>query len=578
MSSRVKKFLSFYKPYKGIFLMDMLCAFVVAAVTLIYPLVVRYITNDLLVNCPKEQIGAEITKLAVMLMALFILNAVCNYYITCKGHIMGSMMERDMRNEIFEHYQKLSFSFYDEQKTGQLMSRITNDLFDITELCHHGPEDLAISIVKFVGAFIILFQINSLLTILVFLFIPVMFVFAFVMRKRMRMTSKRNRERIADINAQIEDNLSGIRVVKSFANEEIEIEKFHTGNQKFLASKRDSYHAMADFHVGLGFFINMIHFAVVIGGGFFILKERLLLTDLLTFLLYINNLIEPVQKLINFTEQFQNGITGFERFMDILEIEPDIIDKENAEELKDVKGEITFENVAFKYNSASSEVFRNINMQIDAGNYVALVGSSGVGKTTMCSLIPRFYEVSEGKICIDGKDISEVTLKSLRNNIGVVQQDVYLFTGSILDNIRYGKMDATREEIIEAAKNANAHEFIMELPNGYDTDIGQRGVKLSGGQKQRLSIARVFLKNPPILIFDEATSALDNESEKVVQESLEKLAKDRTTLVIAHRLSTIRNAENIIVLTENGIEEQGTHEELIKRGGVYKTLYTVNQN
>ncbi len=578
MNSRVKKFLSFYKPYMGIFLTDMLCAFVVAAVTLIYPLVVRYITNDLLVNCPKEQIGAEIIKLAVMLMGLFILNAVCNYYVTCKGHIMGAMMERDMRNEIFGHYQKLSFNFYDDQKTGQLMSRITNDLFDITELCHHGPEDLAISIVKFVGAFLILVQINPLLTIIVFLFIPVMFVFAYIMKKRMRTTSKRNRERIAEINAQIEDNLSGIRVVKSFANEEIEIEKFGEGNQRFLASKHDSYHAMADFHVGLGFFINMINFTVVIGGGFLILKEKLLLTDLLTFLLYINNLIEPVQKLINFTEQFQNGITGFERFMDILEIEPDIIDKEGAVELKEVKGEITFEKVAFKYNSGTSEVFRNISMNIPAGDYVALVGSSGVGKTTMCSLIPRFYEASEGRILIDGKNITDVTLKSLRNNIGVVQQDVYLFTGTILDNIRYGKMDATREEIIEAAKNANAHDFIMELPNGYDTDIGQRGVKLSGGQKQRLSIARVFLKNPPILIFDEATSALDNESEKVVQESLEKLAKDRTTLVIAHRLSTIRNANNIIVLTEDGIEEQGTHEELLERNGVYKNLYTVSQS
>lgn len=578
MKPRVKKFLSFYKPYMGIFLTDMLCAFVVAAVTLIYPLVVRYITNDLLVNCPKEQIGAEMAKLAVMLFALFILNAVCNYYVTCKGHIMGAMMECDMRNEIFGHYQKLSFNFYDDQKTGQLMSRITNDLFDITELCHHGPEDLAISIVKFVGAFLILVQINPLLTIIVFLFIPIMFVFAFVMKKRMRMTSKRNRERIADINAQIEDNLSGIRVVKSFANEDIEIEKFGEGNQRFLASKHDSYHAMADFHVGLGFFINMINFTVVIGGGFFILKEKLLLTDLLTFLLYINNLIEPVQKLINFTEQFQNGITGFERFMDILEIEPDIIDKEDAVELKDVKGEITFENVSFKYNSGTSEVFRNISMNIPAGDYVALVGSSGVGKTTMCSLIPRFYEASEGRIRIDGKDITDVTLKSLRNNIGVVQQDVYLFTGTILDNIRYGKMDATREEIIEAAKNANAHDFIMELPNGYDTDIGQRGVKLSGGQKQRLSIARVFLKNPPILIFDEATSALDNESEKVVQESLEKLAKNRTTLVIAHRLSTIRNAKNIIVLTEDGIKEQGTHEELMEQNGVYKNLYTVSQH
>ena len=578
MSSRMKKFLSFYKPYIGIFLLDMICAFVVAGVTLIYPLVVRYITNDLLVNCPKDQVSMEIGKLAILLLGLFILSAVCNYFVACKGHIMGSMMERDMRNEIFEHYQKLSFTFYDNQKTGQLMSRITNDLFDITELCHHGPEDLVISVIKFVGAFVILVRINALLTFIVFLFIPIMFVFALFMRKQMRRTSKRNRERIGDINARIEDSLSGIRVVKSFANEEIEIEKFGEGNQAFLASKRDSYHAMANFHVGLGFFINMIHFAVVIGGGFFILKEKLLLTDLLTFLLYINNLIEPVQKLINFTEQFQNGITGFERFMDIMEIEPDIVDKEDAKELKDIRGEIEFKNVSFKYNEATSEVFRNIDLNIKAGEYVALVGSSGVGKTTMCSLIPRFYDVSEGNILIDGINVSDVTLKSLRSNIGVVQQDVYLFAGTIMENIRYGKMDATKEEIIEAAKNANAHDFIMELPNGYDTDIGQRGVKLSGGQKQRLSIARVFLKNPPILIFDEATSSLDNESEKVVQESLERLAKNRTTIVIAHRLSTIRNAKNILVLTEEGIKEQGTHEQLMKLDGIYKGLYMVSQS
>ena len=577
MSSRMKKFLSFYKPYIGIFLLDMICAFVVAGVTLIYPLVVRYITNDLLVNCPKDQISVEIGKLAILLLGLFILSAVCNYFVACKGHIMGSMMERDMRNEIFEHYQKLSFTFYDNQKTGQLMSRITNDLFDITELCHHGPEDLVISVIKFVGAFVILVRINALLTFIVFLFIPIMFVFALFMRKQMRRTSKRNRERIGDINARIEDSLSGIRVVKSFANEEIEIEKFGEGNQAFLASKKDSYHAMANFHVGLGFFINMIHFAVVIGGGLFILKEKLLLTDLLTFLLYINNLIEPVQKLINFTEQFQNGITGFERFMDIMEIEPDIVDKEDAKELKNIKGEIAFKNVSFKYNEATSEVFRNIDLNIKAGEYVALVGSSGVGKTTMCSLIPRFYDVSEGNILIDGMNISDVTLKSLRSNIGVVQQDVYLFAGTIMENIRYGKMDATKEEIIEAAKNANAHDFIMELPNGYDTDIGQRGVKLSGGQKQRLSIARVFLKNPPILIFDEATSSLDNESEKVVQESLERLAKNRTTIVIAHRLSTIRNAKNILVLTEEGIKEQGTHEQLMQLDGIYKGLYMVSQ-
>ena len=577
MSSRMKKFLSFYKPYIGIFLLDMICAFVVAGVTLIYPLVVRYITNDLLVNCPKDQVSMEIGKLAILLFGLFILSAVCNYFVTCKGHIMGSMMERDMRNEIFEHYQKLSFTFYDNQKTGQLMSRITNDLFDITELCHHGPEDLVISVIKFVGAFVILVRINALLTFIVFLFIPIMFAFALFMRKQMRRTSKRNRERIGDINARIEDSLSGIRVVKSFANEEIEIEKFGEGNQAFLASKKDSYHAMANFHVGLGFFINMIHFAVVIGGGLFILREKLLLTDLLTFLLYINNLIEPVQKLINFTEQFQNGITGFERFMDIMEIEPDIVDKEDAKELKNIKGEIAFKNVSFKYNEATSEVFRNINLNIKAGEYVALVGSSGVGKTTMCSLIPRFYDVSEGNILIDGINVSDVTLKSLRANIGVVQQDVYLFAGTIMENIRYGKIDATKEEIIEAAKNANAHDFIMELPNGYDTDIGQRGVKLSGGQKQRLSIARVFLKNPPILIFDEATSSLDNESEKVVQESLERLAKNRTTIVIAHRLSTIRNAKNIIVLTEEGIKEQGTHEQLMRLDGIYKGLYMVSQ-
>lgn len=559
-------------------MLDMLCAFIIAGVALVYPLIVRFITNDLLVNYSREQIPMELIKAAFFLLAIFILQFFCNYFVTYKGHVMGAMMEYDMRTELFSHYQKLSFNFYDNQKTGQLMSRITNDLFDITELCHHGPEDLVISIIKFVGAFVILMRINVRLTLLVFLFLPIMFVFAMVIRKRMHRAFKKNREKIADINANIEDNLSGIRVVKSFANEELEMEKFKEGNDGFLSSKRNSYKNMATFHSGLGFFINMINFAVVIGGGFFISDGKISLSDLVTFLLYVSNLIEPVQKLINFTEQFQNGITGFERFMDILEIEPDIVDKKDAVELKNVKGDITFENVSFKYNDANSEVFRNINLHVNAGAYVALVGSSGVGKTTMCSLIPRFYETSEGHIYIDGMDIKDIKLKSLRSNIGVVQQDVYLFTGTILDNIRYGKMDATREEIIEAAKNANAHEFIMELPNGYDTDIGQRGVKLSGGQKQRLSIARVFLKNPPILIFDEATSALDNESEKVVQESLERLAKNRTTFVIAHRLTTIRNAKDIIVLTEDGIKERGTHEQLMKQKGIYQGLYTVNQN
>lgn len=561
----------------GLFLTDMLCAFVIAGVTLIYPLIVRFITNDLLINYPKDEIPLELIKIGVFLLVIFVIQFFCNYFVNYKGHMMGAKMEYDMRTELFSHYQKLSFNFYDNQKTGQLMSRITNDLFDITELCHHGPEDLVISIIKFFGAFIILMNINVKLTLIVFLFLPIMFVFAMFIRKRMHRAFKKNREKIADINANIEDNLSGIRVVKSFANEELEMEKFKAGNDGFLTSKRNSYMNMANFHSGLGFFINLINFAVVIGGGFFIYKGNISLADLVTFLLYVNNLIEPIQKLINFTEQFQNGITGFERFMDILEIEPDITDKKDAIELKNVKGDIIFDKVSFKYNDANSEVFKNINLDVKAGSYIALVGSSGVGKTTMCSLIPRFYEASEGHIYIDGTDIKDIKLASLRNNIGVVQQDVYLFTGTILDNIRYGNMEATKEQIIEAAKNANAHDFIMELPNGYDTDIGQRGVKLSGGQKQRLSIARVFLKNPPILIFDEATSALDNESEKVVQESLERLARNRTTFVIAHRLSTIRNAKDIIVLTEEGIKERGTHEELMKEQGIYQSLYMVNQ-
>ncbi|MEG1459444.1 MAG: ABC transporter ATP-binding protein [Acetivibrio sp.] len=577
MSSRTKKFLSFYKPYKGLFAADMFCALAVAMISLINPLIVRYITNDLLVNNQIEKITGIIINIGVGMLLLAVLQFLCNYFVAYKGHMMGAKMEYDMRNEIFDHYQKLSFNFYDDQKTGQLMSRITNDLFDITELCHHGPEDLILSLIKLIGAFVILLHVNKVLTLLVFAFIPVMILFAMFMRKRMRRAFRKNREKIADINARIEDNLSGIRVVKSFANEELEMEKFEEGNSNFLNSKRDSYVNMANFHSGLNLFIALINIAVVIGGGLFIAKSYINLGDLITFLLYINTLIEPIQKLINFTEQFQNGITGFDRFMDIMEIEPDIVDRPQAKELSKVKGEIIFEKVAFKYHDSMQEVFHDINLKVDAGDYVALVGSSGVGKTTMCSLIPRFYETSQGNIFIDGKNIKDITLKSLRKNIGVVQQDVYLFAGSIMENIRYGQMNATEEEIIKASKAANAHEFIMELPDGYDTYIGQRGIKLSGGQKQRLSIARVFLKNPPILIFDEATSALDNESEKVVQESLEKLAKNRTTFVIAHRLTTIRNAKNIIVLTEEGIEERGTHEELMKQEGFYKNLYTINQ-
>ncbi len=572
---KFKKFLSYYRPYLKLFAADMVCAFGAAGISLIYPLIVRYITNDILVNYEITEAVSVIIKLALAMVGLAILELFCNYFISYQGHVMGAKMEYDMRNDIFNHFQKLSFNFYDNQKTGQLMSRITNDLFEITELCHHGPEDIIISIIKFVGAFIILIGINVPLTLLLFIFLPVMFFFAWKMKTRMNVAFKANRQRISEINAQIEDNLSGIRVVKSFANEDIEVDKFKEGNGRFVASKKLSYKEMGTFHSGLGLFTSLINVGVIVGGSLMIAKGVIKLSDLLTFLLYVNNVVEPVRKLINFTEQFQNGITGFERFMEIMDTEPDIQDEKDAIVLKDVKGDISFTDVAFRYEGTLSPVFCNIDLEVKAGDYMALVGSSGVGKTTLCSLIPRFYDVTNGTIKIDGKDIRKVTMRSLRNSIGIVQQDVYLFAGSVADNIRYGKPDATMEEIVEAAKNANAHDFIMELPDGYDTYIGQRGIKLSGGQKQRLSIARVFLKNPPILIFDEATSALDNESEKVVQESLEKLAKNRTTFVIAHRLSTIKNAKNILVLGEDGIKERGTHEELLAKGGVYAGLYTM---
>lgn len=573
MSSKTKKFLSYYRPYLGLFFSDMFFALLASAVSLVYPMIVRYITNDVLANSEFNEAIPIIIKLLFVMLGLALLEFGSTYFISYQGHIMGAKMEYDMRNDLFEHYQKLSFNFYDNQKTGQLMSRITNDLFDITELCHHGPEDIVISIIKMIGAFVILTQINLPLTLLVFTFLPIMFVFAYIMRGRMRNAFKKNRERIAEINAQVEDNLSGIRVVKSFANEELEIDKFHQGNSRFVDSKRYSYRAMSTFHSGLTLFTAFINIAMIAGGGIFIANNIINVSDLLTFLLYINTLIEPVKKLINFTETFQNGMTGFDRFYDILSIQPDIQDKDNAIELNQVKGEIEFHNVAFRYNDTTSEVFRNIDLKVDAGEYIALVGSSGVGKTTMCSLIPRFYEVSEGYITIDGRDIRDITLRSLRKNIGIVQQDVYLFAGTVMDNIKYGRFEATEAEVIEAAKNANAHDFIMEFPNGYQTYIGQRGIKLSGGQKQRLSIARVFLKNPPILIFDEATSSLDNESEKVVQDSMEKLAHNRTTFVIAHRLSTIKNAKKILVLTEEGIKETGTHEELLALNGIYAGLY-----
>ena len=551
----------------------MICAMIGAGITLAFPMITRYITGVILVENPVEL--SIIYKLGIVMLALVVVEFFCNFYIAYQGHVMGTYMERDIRNELFEHYQKLSFSFYDEQKTGQLMSRITNDIFSLTELYHHGPEDIVISFIKFVGAFVILSTINLKLTLIVFAFIPVMGGFALYYNKKMKKAFKRNKQRIGDINARIEDNLSGIRVVKSFATEHEEMDKFKVENTNFVNSKRNSYLYMAKYHSGLGVFTSMITVAVIFFGALFISQQAITTPDLIAFVLYIANLIDPVKKLINFTEQFQEGATGFERFMEILEVQPDIQNSPNAKPLENIKGHIVFDHVGFRYNEKNDFVFKDMNLDVNPGEYIALVGSSGVGKTTICSLLPRFYEVTEGRILVDNQDIKDVTLSSLRENIGIVQQDVYLFAGTIMDNIRYGKFDATDEEVIEAAKQANAHDFIMELPEGYDTDCGQRGVKLSGGQKQRLSIARVFLKNPPILIFDEATSALDNESEHIVQESLESLAKNRTTFVIAHRLSTIKNARRICVLTEHGIEEQGSHEELLALDGQYAYLYNM---
>ncbi len=572
MKENLKKMVSYYRPYKGTFFLDMFFAFVASIISLVIPLVVRYITT----NVTKMDINEAVRRIiiiGIVLIVLVLIQFASNYFITNIGHVMGAKMEYNMRAEIFAHYQKLSFSFFDEQKVGQLMSRITNDLFEITELLHHGPENLAISFIKIIGALIILSSISGYLTIAAFILLPFMFIYAFIMNKKMKKAFKENRVQIAEINTQIEDNLSGIRVVKSFANEDIEKEKFKVGNDGFLRAKKKSYFYMGFYHSGMTAFTMLINVTVIMIGGILMAKGMVPVADFVTFLLYINVFTDPIRTLIEFAEQFQNGYSGFERFMEILAIEPDIKDSPNAVPLENVKGDIVFDDVSFKYKDTAHRVLRHINLDVKAGSYVALVGSSGGGKTTLCSLIPRFYEVTKGSVRIDGKDVRDVTLESLRKNIGIVQQDVYLFAGTVYDNIRYGKPDATREEVMEAAKLANAHDFIMELPNGYDTDIGQRGIKLSGGQKQRLSIARVFLKNPPILIFDEATSALDNESESIVKESLEKLAHNRTTFVIAHRLSTIRNAENILVLTENGIEESGTHDELMSKNGIYAQLY-----
>ena len=574
MKEKLKRLIGYYKPYKNIFFADMFFAMLGASITLTLPLIVRYITGTV-VEQPMEIASKTIIQLGIVMIVMVLVETGCNWYITYYGHVMGARMEHDMRNEIFGHYQKLSFTFFDNQKVGHLLSRVTSDLFDITELLHHGPEDIVISSIKLVGAFIILLTVNLKLAAVAIVIVLVMLVYAVNMNRKMKRAFKENRARIADINTQIEDSLSGIRVVKSFSNEETEMEKFREGNARFVSSKSRTYRYMGIYHSGMNMFSTLITVGSLIMGACLLTAGELDTADLVTFLLYINNFVEPVKKLVNFTEQFQNGYSGYERFLEIMEINPDIADAPNAISMEKAEGNISFDNVTFHYSKTNEDVLKNVSLNVKQGEYVALVGSSGAGKTTLCSLIPRFYDVAEGSVKLDGIDIRDLKLKDLRRQIGIVQQDVYLFAGTVMENIRYGKPEATDEEVVEAAKAANAHAFIMSLPDGYNTDIGQRGVKLSGGQKQRLSIARVFLKNPPVLIFDEATSALDNESEKIVQKSLEKLASDRTTFVIAHRLSTIRNAQRILVLTENGIEEEGTHESLLAKGGVYAGLYEI---
>ena len=552
----------------GIFVADMFFAFGAAAVSLVIPLVVRYITSEV-VYWGSSQALHTIVQLGVFMLVLIAAQCYCNYFISNYGHVMGARIEYDMRAEIFSHYQKLSFRFYDDQKVGQLMSRITSDLFDITELLHHGPENIVISLIRIIGAFVIMINISPRLTLAAFALVPFMLVYAYVFNKKMKRAFRMNRVKIADINSQIEDNLSGIRVVKSFANEEIENEKFKKGNDGFLDAKKNSYRYMGGYNAGLTAFTTAITVVVMLSGGVMIARGKGNITDLITFLLYINVFTEPIKTLIDFTEQFQNGYSGFERFMEMISVIPDIKDAPDAQSMQEVKGNISFENVSFHYADSDQMVLNHVNLDVPAGEYVALVGSSGAGKSTLCSLIPRFYDVTGGTIRVDGQDIRNIKLSDLRNHIGIVQQDVYLFAGTILENIRYGKPDASREEVIRAAKEANAHEFIMNFPDGYDTDIGQRGVKLSGGQKQRLSIARAIAKNPKVYIFDDSFSALDYKTDVALRAALKENTQDSTVIIVAQRISTILHAEQIIVLDDGEVAGIGTHKELLKSCEAY---------
>lgn len=563
-----KKFVSYYKPHWKLFTLDMICAFLMAALDLIFPMFTRIILDETLPNKNFRQLYLFI----IILFAIYIFQYMCSYFMQYWGHVVGVRMQYDMRKEVFYHLQNLSFTYFDDHKTGHIMSRIINDLMEVSELAHHGPEDLFISLVMMIGSFIALCNINVKLTLIIFSFIPLIVWFALVKRIKLNDAFTEVRKKVADVNAKLENSISGIRVTKSFTNEEYEMKKFDEYNSEFKASRSHSYKYMAEFFSGVKLIIDLLQVVVIGVGGYFYLKGHISMPDIVAYLLYINLFMQPVRRLTNFIEQLQSGMTGFKRFIEIMEIESEIKEKEDALSLKDVQGNIELENVKFSYNNGKS-ILRGLNLSIPKGKSYALVGPSGGGKTTLCHIIPRFYEIDEGSIKIDGHDIKNLKLKSLRKNIGIVQQDVFLFTGTIRENILYGKPDASDQEIIEAAKNANIHEFIMSLEDKYNTYVGEKGLKLSGGQKQRISIARVFLKNPPILILDEATSALDNESEVIIQKSLDKLAQGRTTLIVAHRLSTIKNADRIIVLTQNGIEEQGGHEELLNKKGIYSNLY-----
>ena len=570
----LKKFIHYYGPYKTVFFIDLLCAAIISLVDLAYPQILRSATKTLFTQ-DKAIILQALPWIAIGLFMMYVIQSFCKYYVSCQGHIMGAKMERDMRQELFEHYEELSFSYYSQNNSGQMMSKLVSDLFDISEFAHHGPENLFISLVKIVGSFIFLFLINKKLALPLIVLVILMFLFSFRQNQKMQRTFMENRKKIGDVNASLQDTLSGIRVVQSFTNEEIEKEKFQKSNHAFLVSKKDNYRCMGEFMSSNLFFQGLMYLVTLVYGGYLIANNEMSAADLAMYALYIGIFISPIQILVELMEMMQKGLSGFRRFLDVMETEPEIQDAPDAVELKDVKGRVCYEDVSFHYSDDETTVLSHVSIEIPAGKSVALVGPSGGGKTTICSLLPRFYDVTGGRVTVDGQDIRSLTLKSLRSQIGVVQQDVYLFSGSIRDNIAYGKPDATEEEIIEAAKCANIHDFIMELPDQYDTFVGERGARLSGGQKQRISIARVFLKNPPILILDEATSALDNESERWIQHSLEELSKNRTTITIAHRLSTIKNADEIIVITENGIAERGTHETLLEKNGIYAGYYNM---